>query len=57
LAVLSYSTTVPEVIIAQKGNDVAFIENVKTSLSGQSRNTLEWHVFDGNFTFIAISYF
>ena len=47
LAVLSYATNVAETIIVQKGNDVAFIENVKSSLSGLNKSELVWHVFDG----------
>lgn len=41
-----HGTSTGEYLVAQKDNDVVFVDNV-TAGNFPSENTLLWHVFDG----------
>lgn len=50
-----HGTSAGEYLVAQKDNDIAFVENI-TAANFPSENNLLWHVFDGMSLFLRILY-
>jgi len=49
VAVLDHPTGIYDTLIAQKGKDVVFIQNVSSLLRGNSFKKIIWHIFNGFF--------